>query len=190
MCNGNHYLSIVRIDDVNDHTSLDIYTSLSNRYLFLLVYYPVGGWSPTLWSPTLLQPITMLLNLVSLLSIIFFSSLCSSSRVFPDPRMPECLKTRWYRKLPGMLLLKLLSWKTMRGEAKVTSESLLHHSAKWHRAENTHCFFTSAFLTLFRFVCNEWQYWATCLHQVPCEAWLNQLLKPLKCCVRLLENIL
>jgi hypothetical protein len=29
----------------------DIYTSLTNRYLLLLVYYAVGKWSQTVWSP-------------------------------------------------------------------------------------------------------------------------------------------
>jgi hypothetical protein len=34
-----------------------------------------------------------------------------------------------------------------RGGKSHTSESLLHQSATWHRAVNTHCFYTSAYST-------------------------------------------
>jgi hypothetical protein len=49
----------------------DIYTSLSNRCLFLLVYCAVGGRSQTVRSPIRLWPFTVLLNPVSLLSNCF-----------------------------------------------------------------------------------------------------------------------
>jgi hypothetical protein len=60
---------------------VDFYTSLSNRCTFLFVFSAVKGRSQTVRSPIRLQPLTVLLNLVSLLSncFVFFSadsSLC------------------------------------------------------------------------------------------------------------------
>jgi hypothetical protein len=66
-----------------------------------------------------------------------------------------------------------------------TSTSLLHQSAMWHHAVNMHCFHTSAFLT-------------SCFVLSAIDGKIEQRVcikfcmipKPLKCFMRLLENIL
>jgi hypothetical protein len=57
-----------------------------------------------------------------------------------------------------------------RGGQGHTSASLLHQAVTWHRAVNMHCFNTSVFDFLFRYLCDGRQNRATCLHQVLCEA--------------------
>jgi hypothetical protein len=56
----------------------DIYTSLSNRCI--LVCCAVGGWSQTVWSPIRLWPLTVSLNLVSLLSKATWADLSEIQR--------------------------------------------------------------------------------------------------------------
>jgi hypothetical protein len=69
-----------------------------------------------------------------------------------------------------------------------TSESLLHQSAMWHRAVNTHCFYTS----VFRLRVSLCLRWMAKLSNVSALgfAWrsVNPLPKPLECFVRLLEK--
>jgi hypothetical protein len=71
-----------------------------------------------------------------------------------------------------------------------TSKNLLHQSATWHRAVNMHCFYTCAFWLHVLFYLQ----WMAKLSNmsVSSVAWssVNPLPKPLKCFVRLAENIL
>jgi hypothetical protein len=78
----------------------------------------------------------------------------------------------------------------MRGEAKVTFPQTYCISVPCDTAVNAHGFYMSAFSTSC-FVLSEMdgKNRATCLHQVLRES-ISPLLKPLKCFVRPLENIL
>jgi hypothetical protein len=77
-----------------------------------------------------------------------------------------------------------------RGGLVHTSKSLLHQSAMWHCAVNTHCFYTVLFRLCVSF-CLRWMAKSSNV-SASSFAWnlANPLPKLLKCFMRLLENIL
>jgi hypothetical protein len=81
------------------------------------------------------------------------------------------IATRWHLKVPRLLLLLTASVKEdERGGQGHAHTSLLHQSAIRQHPVNTQRFYTSALSTCFVLSGDGWQNWATCLHQVLCEA--------------------